>query len=61
MIYTRMLSFKSKHALLFVSQYGFLVNKRMRDAVANIIEFISKKSDEHCNISALYVDVAKVC
>jgi hypothetical protein len=58
-MYERVTAFCNKFNLLSMSQYGFRACRGTQDAVADLVEHVIKSLDEHKDLSALYVDVAK--
>lgn len=45
--------------ILFAEQYGFCSGRSTQDAVADLVEYVTKNLDRRCSISAPYIDVAK--
>jgi hypothetical protein len=58
-MYNRMISFTNKYALLSSAQYGFRAGRSTQDAIADLVEHVTMNLDEHADVSALFVDVAK--
>jgi hypothetical protein len=59
LMYERVTAFCNKFNLLSMSQYGFRACRGTQDAVADLVEHVTKSLDEHKDVSALYVDIAK--
>ena len=59
LMYERIISFACKYSLLTTQQYGFRSGISTQDAVANLVEHVTMKLDQCCDVSALYIDVSK--
>ena len=58
-MYERIMSFTCKYFLLTTQQYDFRSGMSMQNAVANLVEHVTMKLDQRCDVSALYTNVSK--
>ncbi len=59
LMYNRMMSFADKYSLLTRWQFGFRPYKSTQDAIARFVDNVTSNLDEHRDVCALFVDVAK--
>ena len=59
LMYNRIVQFVDKYSLLSKWQFGFRSHKSTQDAIAYFVDHVTNNLDEHRDVCALFVDVAK--